>query len=421
MKKNGFLENYEEIFTPSAPMEDRNLFFGREQELVDFSRGIRRKGLHPIVIGNRGVGKTSLVKMALREYESTHKIIRVTCNAKMSFHEFTASVLEQMGIDRNDIERTYELAKSVHGKAGLFGTEIGATGDERTIIKKSGEARVKYDPWGLYNILSSSKEDLIIVLDEYDRINSNNKYSKHFHENIADLMKTLADNAEFCTAKLVIVGISQSAQKLLGEHESIERSAREIYIRPLRREDINDFLTTTENDLHFEFNTVVKENIIISSNGYPYYVHLVSLQAIDSMLDRNKESRSVTINDYETGIEKAVEEAFRSVLRKYQKAIQNLNSREKLFIEKFCYYPLNMDIKVNIFREHMAQRGLMQADEFDSIITKLSLDKKLFYTSRNIGTLRFIEPLMGAFLRSKIYKIPAKKNTVIDQLSLHFE
>ncbi|WP_019601026.1 ATP-binding protein [Teredinibacter turnerae] len=418
MKKNGFLEKYEEIFTPSAPMEDRELFFGREQELVDFKRGIRRKGLHPVVIGHRGVGKTSLVKMALHEWDETHTIIRVTCNARMSFHEFAASVLEQLGVDRTEIETIYENAKSVHGKAGIFSSEIGTSGNEKTTVRKAGENSVKYEPWGLYSYLASRKDNIIVVLDEYDRINSNNKYSKHFHENVADLMKTLADNAEYCTTKLVVVGISQSAQKLLGEHESIERSAREIYIRPLRQEDINDFLTSTEQDLNFSFHPAVKESIIQSSNGYPYYVHLVSLQAIDAMIDRDKSARSVSVEDFENGIVKAVEEAFRSVLRKYQGAVNGLKERELIFIEKFCYYPLNRDVYINTFRDHMQRRNIMGGQEFDSILTKLTHDQALFYTSRNSGRLRFVEPLMGAFLKSKIFKIQSGRNISKNQLDL---
>lgn len=418
MSDNEFLEKYEEIFTPSAPMEDHDLFFGREQELVDFKRGIKRKGLHPVVIGHRGVGKTSLVKMALKEWESTHTIIRVTCNARMSFHEFSASVLKQLGVDLSEIETIYENAKKVHGKAGFFSTEIGASGDEITTTRKAGEHLVKYEPWGLYSYLSSREDNVIVVLDEYDRINSNNKYSKHFHENIADLMKTLADNAEYCSTKLVVVGISQSAQKLLGEHESIERSAREIYIRPLRQEDINDFLTSTENDLNFSFHPTVKESIIQSSNGYPYYVHLVSLQAIDAMIDRDDTARRVTVEDFENGIKKAVEEAFRSVLRKYQSAVNGLTKRELVFIEKFCYYPLNRDVYINTFRDHMKRRNIMKGEEFDSILIKLTHGQSLFYTSRNSGKLRFVEPLMGAFLKSKIFKINAGKEPSRNQLDL---
>ena len=53
MKKEFQFEDYDEVFTPSGPVTIRSFFFGREQELLDLKRGVKRRGEHPVIIGNR--------------------------------------------------------------------------------------------------------------------------------------------------------------------------------------------------------------------------------------------------------------------------------------------------------------------------------------------------------------------------------
>jgi MoxR-like ATPase len=57
--------DYQKLLKPSAPILERRYLYGRAQELLDLERAMTRDGHHPIVIGARGVGKTSLVRVAL--------------------------------------------------------------------------------------------------------------------------------------------------------------------------------------------------------------------------------------------------------------------------------------------------------------------------------------------------------------------
>jgi len=118
------------------------------------------------------------------------------------------------------------------------------------------------------------------------------------HSAIADLIKHLSDNNADCDSRLVIVGVARSAEALLGGHESIARCGDEIWVRPLRNKDISDFLLRAEDALEFKFAPRVKQSLVLEANGYPYYVHLLGLLSIETMLARNKRARVVSEDDF---------------------------------------------------------------------------------------------------------------------------
>jgi hypothetical protein len=51
----------EQLFSPSAPIDEDELFAGRLQQRSDIIGAVLERGRHVSVFGERGVGKTSLV------------------------------------------------------------------------------------------------------------------------------------------------------------------------------------------------------------------------------------------------------------------------------------------------------------------------------------------------------------------------
>jgi hypothetical protein len=52
-----------QIFSPSAPVDEADLFAGRQTQLRKLIETVLEKGKHAILYGERGVGKTSLAKV----------------------------------------------------------------------------------------------------------------------------------------------------------------------------------------------------------------------------------------------------------------------------------------------------------------------------------------------------------------------
>jgi hypothetical protein len=51
------------IFTPGAPINEKDLFAGRSEQVEKIIDAVSQRGCHAILYGERGVGKTSLSNM----------------------------------------------------------------------------------------------------------------------------------------------------------------------------------------------------------------------------------------------------------------------------------------------------------------------------------------------------------------------
>jgi AAA domain len=386
---------FDEVFTPGAPMRTRTFFFGREQEFNDLSRSLKRPGIHPIIVGNRGVGKTTLVDLALQKLNE--KVVSVTCNSKMDFYEFGGSLLAQLGLPMPATETTEESSKGGGGKGNIGFASFEANGQQKKVVKRVTPSGRSLSAWTVYEALRDYARKVVVVIDEYESIGNKND---DFHDGISSLIKTLADNSRHCDTRVVVIGVAASAEALLGKHESIERNAREIYLRTLRTEDVKDFLDAAEDHLEFRFQSQVKDAIVKNSLGYPYYVHLVALECIDVMQERDKKSRTVTDDDYRKAVNKAVSQAFRSELRKYKAAIYEASDAEKAFIRELALLQGDGPINVHILKHRLSTNELLRGDAFDVVLNTLLLRKRVLYISRGTQELRFSDPLMAPFLKS---------------------
>lgn len=404
-------KDYPRVFVPGAPLEYRTFFFGRAQELQDLREALARPGQHPIVVGNRGVGKTSLVHQALRKRESLgQKPLYITCNSHMTFNGIALSVLEALGYDAHQSQSQTETQDKLGGKLGLPGLTISSDGQSKEVVRRDGPATWILEPWSLFRELRKHRRT-VIVLDEYDAIQAGSQVHRH----VAELVKTLADNSRDCSARVIIVGVAQAAQDLLGRHESIERSAREIYVRPLRRVDVIGFLTAAEQKLDFKFAPNVKKDIADNSLGYPYYVHLVGLKCIDTMLQRDRSTRLVTQDDYERAMNSVVQQAFRAVLRRYKSAVVGLSNDEIELIRTIVALPRDRMKRTELMRL-VQNRKILEPAQCSDALLKLQQERRLLYVSRNTDEVRFVDPLMAPFLRSVVFRARGNPESVQEQL-----
>src|SRR5262245_31924661 len=52
-----------QVFQPRAPINNRDLFSGRWEQLKAVADAVNQSGLHIVIFGERGVGKTSLANV----------------------------------------------------------------------------------------------------------------------------------------------------------------------------------------------------------------------------------------------------------------------------------------------------------------------------------------------------------------------
>jgi len=388
-------DDIEEVFTPGAPILRREFFVGRERELEELQAAIRRRGYHPIVTGDRGVGKTSLARQAFAK--SSMPAVFVTCNSDMTFDEFARNALRELGVDVSTVESTNESEKSISGGGKVFGVGAEVAGTNKEMRKQREIGAERIDPWRFYLYLRDLDKKVVVVLDEYDVVVSTNE---GFHRAVAELIKTLADHSHTCQAKLVIVGIAQSAQALLGRHESIERSATEIHLRPLAPTAVHAFLSSAEDELGVRFAPPVRESLVDTSSGYPYFVHLVGLHSLAAMHRRDPSDRTITEGDYKGGIDTAVRKAFRAELRKYSVAMRNVSETAIAILRDVAALGRNdKNITASELQKRITFTMKLAPAEFEDAFAELEAQRLLFETPTN-GYIRFRDPLLGPFMRA---------------------
>jgi hypothetical protein len=270
------------IFTPSAPVNRSALFRGRIDQVLQVTSALVEPGRHVVLYGERGVGKTSLANL-LTEFLSapmnggSPETVRFNCSTQDTFRSIWQKAFREMG------------------------------------IKPPPEwADQRMDPDGVRWALAAVRPFRIIVIDEFDRVENDDVLSL-----MADTIKSLSDHN--CRTKLVIVGVADSLNQLIGEHESVQRAVQEVLIPRMELGEALDIIETGLGRLNMTASGTALNRIGRLAEGLPHYVHLLTLHAARNALLGNRDT--VEVEDVEYAVGAAVER--HSLLREYQVAVDS--------------------------------------------------------------------------------------------------
>src|ERR1700733_5296275 len=88
-----------ESFSPSAPIDRRDVFAGRRDQLAALYTVMRQRGQHAVIYGERGVGKTSLASITADqarrdEFFTAH----VICDSSDDFSSIWHKIFEEINV-----------------------------------------------------------------------------------------------------------------------------------------------------------------------------------------------------------------------------------------------------------------------------------------------------------------------------------
>jgi Cdc6-like AAA superfamily ATPase len=377
-----------DIYTPSYPIEIKELFSGRTEQMRSVFDFIRQKGKHIIVYGDRGVGKTSFSNVIKVICESDQQVAKVSCSTDDTFETLFHNVLSKLTYD-------YEEAQQKIG----FGSEIEKT--NKSLIFSN-----LYNSEQLNIQVLTSVFDLInpiVILDEFDRLNSE-KFNKAL---FTDLIKNLADNLPNTT--LIIVGVSEDVSSLIAQHLSIERNLSQIYMPSMSPDEITAIITKGEEPLELTFDENVKNRVINLSSGYPHFTHSLCYYSTTAAVWDN--SSKISDQHLNIAIKQTIDNAHESLRNSYRTATlatkpniyqEVLNAASIVATDEYGYFQANdledilskllgKVVKVNNFTFHL---GKFCADERGEIFTMTG--------AKNRHRYKFKNPLMKAFIRLKM-------------------
>jgi Cdc6-like AAA superfamily ATPase len=286
------------VFTPAVPVSDNDLFAGRIDEIRRVIDAINQRGQHAAIFGDRGVGKTSLANIISSKLTGNVPVLapHVTCNTTDDFTSIWRNVLSNIDLitkRRQAGFQNYSLFEETRSAAEVIGDKV-SPDDLRRFFSLMGDGRI-----------------LIIVLDEFDRLNRSARRA------VADTVKTFSDHSVPVT--IIVVGVADTIDELIAEHESIERVLVQVQMPRMDQAELMEILHKGTARLNMTIADDAARFIASVSQGLPHYTHLIGLHAARTTLDRDE--RQITMRDVGEAVDKAVTDSHASLRSDFRKAV----------------------------------------------------------------------------------------------------
>jgi len=293
-----------QVFSPTSPIKEKDFFFGRINQLQKVAEAINKEGQHAILYGERGVGKTSLANIMSKSYTALYPI-KITCDRTDTFKSLWQRAFE--GIQFSKTSTGIGFNASTSTKLLNMGSQLASLSNVR--------------PSNIVNLLNSfGNFTMLFIFDEFDNI-----ISEKTKAAFADLIKSLSDNNTNST--IVLVGIADSIESLIGNHQSLERCLKQIKMPRMKNEESEEIINKGIQKLELKIDKTVRDKIIEFSSGFPHYVHLLAELACKEVIQNDKQifSEPYLLIAIKSGIEITSEQLRLS----YRKAILTSNSSSK--------------------------------------------------------------------------------------------
>jgi len=301
-------------FSPSKEIDDPKRLVGREKLLTQIRRALYSPGRHVFIHGERGVGKTSLARiageMAVQEQKN---FIYIPCGEQTTFFE----VIQAVGNSVISVDE--RIAGSGHGLS-LGGNVFGYGGANVTYNQQG--ARSVHLPKNMseaYDVLRFLRQQMngqiIIAIDELDRVKSLDE--KNF---FAELLKNIGSIVP--EVRFMLCGIGANVNEILGEHISTGRMFEPVEVERLAHNKLWEIISDVAARLEVEVDGGYLLRIGVISDGFPHYVHLIGECLFYAMNDDPSLVMRVERKHFDEALHSALQKAEPPLRKIYQMATE---------------------------------------------------------------------------------------------------
>ena len=287
-----------ETFTPGTPINEAELFAGRQVTLRQLQDTVLERGRHAIIFGERGVGKTSIANIFHRALNTPTRplhVIRVNANASDTFASLWRKVFRRL-------------------KRGVDGDHWWADeGHPHPITPDDVQIEMA-------NFLPN--ETPVIIIDEFDRI-----IDEDCKALFPDAIKNLSDHSVNCT--IILVGVAESIVDLVQEHASISRALVQVPMQRMSGDETKDLISARVRRLRMSIADEALWRISFFSAGLPYYAHLLGKHAVLQAI--SLKSRKMTEAHVNAALVACLGEVDYSVRDIYAKATRRAYRNENIY------------------------------------------------------------------------------------------
>ena len=290
------------VFTPAAPIQSADLFSGRSRLLLRIADAVNQRGMHCILFGERGVGKTSLANILPEVIRGTTADEVAVASTSCDTSDTYATLMHKL---MQEVVTVREL-----NRVG-FGDLLGFL--EKPL---SDCLPAEPTPSVMRILLQTHPASWLLIVDEFDRLDDRESIRL-----MSDTIKTLSDHA--VPATMVLVGVADSVEDLLGEHRSIERCLTQVLMPRMTRDELADIVDNGLAQVSMRMDDPVRWYVPEVSQGYPHFTHLLALHAARRALGDGRDV--VARGDLERAIDDAINLTERSIRNSYSAAVYSTN------------------------------------------------------------------------------------------------
>lgn len=360
-------------FSPGAPIDELELLAGRSAQIDRMLDTVAQRGLHAILYGERGVGKSSLANTFASRLLGGARVltcIPVNCHPTDDYSAVWRKVFRRLSREGGqDIAQSYP---------GLI--------DPDEVVLELASFHLNTIP--------------IVILDEFDKLPN-----KEVRNLIANTIKNLSDRSVRTT--VIVVGVADSVSGLIDEHESLSRCLRQILMQRMASVELRQIVAQRLPPLGMAIQPDALDYIVALSRGLPHYTHMFGQQAAKVAAETRE--LMVDVSHVERAVPVCIEETAQTIREQYHTATisprkgniykEVLLAAALVRVDDLGYFqPADLrnalgtllkkvDAPVSLFGQHL--KNLCEPDR-GAILEQVGSDRKYRY--------RFAEPMMQPFV-----------------------
>lgn len=295
----------ENAFIPAREVDDPDRFAGRRDQVESLHHGLLTLGSNIAIVGNRGIGKSSLARQLIAiatgkpaildrlklAYDAKHDFLAVyfACGNKT---ESLDQLLRQL-LTHDDCLAKWAYfvpqAKTILDAAPKVSLGVASADMGPTKTTQSVPAAGPHDIQTVFtNVVSAiaaqqlARDGILVVVDEFDQITD--------PSGMAPFLKSLATNAP--NVRFCIVGVGHDLQELMKQHASADRlfAGSIIHLPPMTKTELGEIVSLAEAHLDdaILFHVEAKQHLAELAQGHPYLVHLIGKYALRAAFAASK-------------------------------------------------------------------------------------------------------------------------------------
>lgn len=297
------------VFTPRSPVREIRFLQGRDDLIEDMRGALYHLGAAIVIYGERGVGKTSLARLAseklCKEMPPLQGIepIYYSVSEGDTFMHILGSILPPLGVERVVTKVQTTTTSGEKSRVNLHVAEL----EDKTHTETTTAARPLVEPLpspqAIVDQLKGKRA--LIILDDYERI-SDEETRRFFPE----LIKKISDNQ--LAVSLIVVGIGDSANDLIKIHPSVQRNLTAIRVPRLTDEQIRQIAVKGFAALRLKYEPEAVEQIVRYSANFPFYTHRLCEGIVRAYVTQARANRRHDWTIRASDVPAAIREAIRN-------------------------------------------------------------------------------------------------------------